>query len=105
VWKCDIVAHQLRVSLPPIISGDGATICVCYILGVERWKKSYRLAVYGEWKLRECCAVPVVVTCWSVAAGGQGSCASPRGIYGEQSAIVTVYTVITSVLLSVSLHQ
>jgi len=34
------VAHQLWVSLSSIIDGDGATFCVCHILGVERWKKS-----------------------------------------------------------------
>ena len=71
MWKCNIVARQLWVSFSSVIIGDGATFCVCYILGVERWKKSCSLAVYGEWKLRKCCSVAVAVTCWSVTMGGQ----------------------------------
>jgi hypothetical protein len=101
VWKCNIVAHQLWVSLLSTIDGAGTTSSVCYVLGVEKWRKSYRLAVYGE----RC-----VPSLWWLLAGlsqggGPGSCASPCGIYGEQSVIVTVFSVITSVLLSVSLHQ
>jgi hypothetical protein len=99
-----MVAHQLRVSLSSIIDGDGATFCVCYLLGVERWKTSYRLAVYREWKLRECCAVAVVVTCWSVAMGAQVRVLVHVG-FMVNNVIVTVFSVMTSVLMSVLLHQ